>query len=78
MAANVLFMNLLVPIRSPQKSPRLELRCKSPNLCTGMLNGALIVNPLNKNPSEVVILSFSKILAKPKTSIQALEFGANQ
>jgi len=43
-----------------------------------MLNGALTVNPLNKNPSEVVILSFSKILAKPKTSIQALEFGANQ
>ena len=52
MVANVLFMNLLVPIRSPKKSPRLELRCKSPNLCTGMLNGALTVNSLNKNLSD--------------------------
>ena len=52
MVANVLFMNLLVPIRSPKKSPRLELRCKSPNLCTGMLNGALTVNFLNKNLSD--------------------------
>ena len=52
MVANVLFINLIVRIRSPKKSPRLKLRCKSPNLCKGMLNSALTVNSLNKNPSD--------------------------
>jgi len=41
-----------------------------------MLNGALTVNPLNKISSEVVILRFSKILAKPKTSIREPVLGA--